>query len=116
VSLASTASIFVGEQLLIDAGLSQETVTVTAISSGTIRGVFQKNHSNGAPVNAVGVFPQGVLSSSTANQLQLIGDINGDGSLDYAQYDCDTNAGTLSRSVTPITAGAINPSQVLLQG
>ena len=116
MSLASTAAIFNGEKLLVDAGLLQETVTVTSVNSTTIRGIFQKSHASGAPVNAVGVFPQGVLSSSTATQLQLIGDINGDGTLSYAQYDCDTGAGTLSRSVSPITAAAISPSQIVLQG
>ena len=115
-TLNSTAGIFVGEKLLVDAGVAQETVTVTEVSSTTATGIFQNSHEAGAPVNAVGVFPQGVLSSSTASQLQLLGDMNGDGTLVYVQYDCDTTAGTLSRSITPVTAGAANPPQILLTG
>ena len=115
-SVASTTNIFTGEQLLIDAGLSQEIVTVTAVTSSSIKAVFQKSHASGTPVNGVGVFPQGVLSSSTESELQLIGDINGDGTLVYAQYDCDTTAGTVSRSVTALPAASMNPSQVVLQG
>ena len=115
-TLHSTAGIFVGEKLLVDAGAAQETITVTEVSSTTVTGVFQNSHDAGVPVNAVGVFPEGVLSSSSASQLQLLGDVNGDGSLVYVQYDCDTTAGTLSRSITPITADSANPPQILLTG
>jgi len=116
ITLASPASVFAGEILLVDTGLSQESVTVNSVSTSSITAVFHNNHASGAPVNAVGVLSQGILSSSTGTQLQLLGDINGDGTLVYAQYDCDTTAGTLSRSVTPITASAISPSQLLLEG
>ncbi len=116
VNLASTSGIFVGEKLLIDAGATQETVAVTAVTSTSVTGIFTASHANGAIVEAVGVFPQGILSTSTATQLQLVGDINGDGSLVYVQYDCNTAAGTLSRSNTPIASAHINASQIVLQG
>jgi len=115
-TLTSTAGIFVGEKLLVDAGVAQETITVTEVGSTTVTGIFQNSHDAGAPVNAAGVFPQGVLSSSTASQLQLLGDMNADGTLVYVQYDCDTMAGTLSRSITPITAASASPPQILLTG
>lgn len=115
-TLNSTANIFVGEQLTIDTGSYQETVQVTAISSNNITGIFTQNHSGGAPVVAQGVFPQGVLSTSTATSLQIFGDINADGTLVYVQYDCDAIAGTLSRSVTTLAPGVTtrNASQILL--
>jgi hypothetical protein len=116
VSLASAGSVFVGEKLIVDAGTSQETVAVTAINGNYVTGIFKNNHGSGAPVNAEGVFPEGILSSSTGTELRMFGDINGDGTLVYVQYDCDTGAGTLTRSTTPITSSSANPSQVLLQG
>ena len=116
VTLSSAANIFVGEQLTIDTGSPQETVQVTAISTNHITGVFTKNHNGGAPVVAQGVFPQGVLSTSTATSLQIFGDINADGTLVYVQYDCDTIAGTLSRSITTLAPGVTtqSASQILL--
>jgi len=118
VEITSTTSMYVGEKLLVDTASSQELVTVTALntSPSQITGVFNNNHLSGAVINALGVFPQGVMSSSTADQLQLFGDIHGDGSLVYIHYDCNATAGTLSRSVTPVTptVSASNASQVLL--
>jgi prepilin-type N-terminal cleavage/methylation domain-containing protein len=117
VTLSSAANIFVGELLTVDTGSSQEVVQVTALpGTNQVTGVFLQNHSSGAPVLAFGVFPQGVLSTSTANSLQLFGDINADGSLVYVRYDCDTAAGTLSRSVTTVAPGVTtrNASQILL--
>jgi len=117
VTLSSSANIFVGEQLTVDAVSLQETVQVTAIPSSTqVTGIFKQNHANGKAVVAQGVFPQGVLSTSGATSLQLFGDINGDGSLAYVRYDCDTAAGTLTRSITTIAPGvtAQNTPQILL--
>jgi len=116
VAINSTTAIFVGQKLVVDTGSSQETVTVTAIGSNTISAIFSKSHAAGAVVAGRGVFPQGVLSSSTSTSLKIFGDINADGSLVYVQYDCDTAAGTLARSVTTVTPGATtqNASQFLL--
>jgi prepilin-type N-terminal cleavage/methylation domain-containing protein len=114
VNVGSTNGMFVGEKLLIDTGDLQEVVSITAVSGTSITGIFSKNHASGVTVNATGIFPQGIMSTSTGTQLQLFGDLYGDGSLMFAQYNCDTAAGTLSRSITPITAGSINPSQVLV--
>ncbi|MFZ0819518.1 MAG: prepilin-type N-terminal cleavage/methylation domain-containing protein [Candidatus Acidiferrales bacterium] len=117
VTFTSASSIFVGEQLLVDTGFNQELVAVTSVTLNNVTGIFAKNHSNGAAINVLGVFPQGVLSSSTANQLQLVGDINGDGTLVYVEYDCNNQApgpGTLTRSVTPISAPSKNAASILL--
>ena len=117
VTISSAANIFVGEKLTVDTTSGQETVQVTAIPSSTqISGIFTKSHASGAAVVALGVFPQGVLSGSTATALKLFGDINGDGSLAYVRYDCDTAAGTLTRSITTVAPGVTvqNPPQILL--
>lgn len=115
VAISSTTGIFVGEKLLVDTGASQETVSVTSVGTGTITAVFTKSHASGALISAAGVFPQGVLSSSTATSLKIFGDINGDGEMVYVQYDCDTTAGTLARSSTAITASSISPAQIVVQ-
>lgn len=113
VPLNQANYIFLNEQLLIDAGPKEELVKVTAVSTtpSTITGIFAKDHAAGVPVNALGVFPQGILSSSTGTSLQLFGDTNADGTIYYVEYNCDTTAGTLTRSSTPITATAKNPAQ-----
>jgi Tfp pilus assembly protein PilV len=117
VAFTSASSVFVGEKLLVDVASNQELVAVTVLSSNNMTGIFATSHSNGAVVNAVGVFPQGVLSTSTANQLQLVGDINGDGTLVYVEYNCNNQSpgpGTLTRSITPITAATKNASSILV--
>jgi prepilin-type N-terminal cleavage/methylation domain-containing protein len=119
VSLASTTGIFVGEKLLVGIGSSQELVAVSAVTSTSVTSIFAQSHANGAVVNALGVFPQGVLSTSNANQLQLVGDINDDGTLVYVEYNCNNQSpgpGTLTRSITPITAVAKNQSSILVDG
>jgi hypothetical protein len=126
VNVSTTTSMFVGEQLLVDAGNNEEQVTVlTPVTATTINAVFGKAHASGATISALGVFgsgivPVGATDGSTANVLNVFGDINADGSLVYVRYTCtpgtSTAPGTLTRSVTTITPGAdtIAPSQTLL--
>ena len=124
VNVSSTTSMFVNEQLLVDAGNSEEVVTLTAVTASTIKAVFSKPHAGGAPITALGVFPSGIVppgttDGSTANVLNMFGDINADGSLVYVRYTCTpgTSAapGTLTRSVNTITPGAtVGASQTLL--
>jgi prepilin-type N-terminal cleavage/methylation domain-containing protein len=126
VTVSSTTSMFVGEQVLVDAGATtEELVTLTAVGAPTISGIFVKAHATAAPINVLGVFPSGIVpqgttDGSTANILNLVGDINADGSLVYVRYTCTpgTSAapGTLTRSVTTITPGVntLNASQTLL--
>ena len=112
VPLTMTADLFYGEKLLVDAGSAKELIT---IESDGRTAIFRRDHLLDAPVNAVGVFAQGVLLSSTANQLQMFGDINGDGTLQYVEYTYDPAAGTLSRSITPYPNIAKSPALVLLR-
>ena len=130
VNVSQATSMYVGEQLLVDAGsASEELVTLTAVTSTTMSGVFQHAHASGAPVTVLGAYPSGIVppgatdgSTSVAEPgksvLNMYGDINGDGTLVYIRYTCDTSAtpGTLTRSVTVITPGVntINTAQTLL--
>ena len=130
VNVSQATSMYVGEQLLVDAGsASEELVTLTAVTSTTMSGVFQNAHASGAPVTVLGAFPSGIVppgatDGSTSvtepgkSVLNMYGDVNGDGSLVYIRYTCDTSAtpGTLTRSVTVITPGVntINTAQTLL--
>ena len=96
--LTSVSSIFVNEKLTIDTGANQEDVTVTAVNTGTseITAIFKESHSGSAPVNAFGVFPQGVRTTSTGTLLKIFGDINGDNTNVYVEYNCSGT--TLTRS------------------
>jgi len=116
VQVASTAGMFVGQQLRVDTGSAEETVAVTALSSvpPAFSAIFSQAHTSGVLVASAGVFPQGILSSSTPTSLRLFGDINADGNLEYVRYNCDTTAGTLTRSITPVANAALSNSEVLL--
>ena len=106
VVLNSTQNIFIGEKLTVDTGSNQEVVQVAALPGfNQVTGIFKKDHANGSPVLAQGVFPHGILSASTATSLKFFGDINADGSLAYVQYDYDATAGTLTRSITTVAPG-----------
>lgn len=118
VGVSSATSMYVGEKLLIDAGASAELVTLTAVDTtlNQITAIFNNPHGNGAPLNVLGVFADGVMTSSTATQLRLFGDINADGSLVYIHYDCNPVAGTITRSVTtltPTTSASSTPDTLL---
>jgi len=112
VPLSSVDSIFAGETLIIDNDTNQETITVLAVntSASQITAVFGKNHAANETVNGIGVFPQGILSSSTGTELRLFGDINGNGTLVYIKYTCAAAPGLLSRSATVITPSAATAS------
>jgi prepilin-type N-terminal cleavage/methylation domain-containing protein len=130
VNVSQTASMYVGEQLLVDAGsANEELVTLTAVASTTMSGIFKNAHASGASVTVLGAFPSGIVpvgatdgSTSVAEPgksvLNIYGDINSDGSLVYIRYTCDTSVtpGTLTRSVTTITPGVntIAAAQTLL--
>src|SRR5579862_9840911 len=127
-TVSSATGLFVGEQLVIDAGASEETVTLTAVtaSPAAITAVFINTHSSGAAIRAEGSFASGIVpttatNGSTGNVLKLYGDINDDGNMVYVEYTCDTstdaNGGNLYRNVMSITAGskpALTPSLILL--
>jgi prepilin-type N-terminal cleavage/methylation domain-containing protein len=118
VTLNSVSSIFVGEDLIVDTNATEESVKVTAVDAGasTITAVFNLSHAANTIIRASGVFPQGILSSSTATELRIFGDINADGNITYVKYVCNPSAGTLSRSMTVVTPGTTtaNASEVLV--
>ena len=130
VNVSQAISMYVGEQLLVDAGsANEELVTLTAVASTTMSGIFKNAHASGASVTVLGAFPSGIVpvgatdgSTSVAEPgksvLNIYGDINSDGSLVYIRYTCDTSVtpGTLTRSVTTITPGVntIAAAQTLL--
>lgn len=132
-SVNSVAGMFVNEKLVVDAGQmgaglpsiyqNPETVTVTAVNSGTnqFTATFNFGHIAGAPVVVAGAFPSGIIPTnatypSTASILKMYGDINGDGNMVYVEYNCDTSTtpGNLTRSVTLLTLTLKNPPQVIL--
>jgi prepilin-type N-terminal cleavage/methylation domain-containing protein len=124
VSVTSTANMFVGEQLVIDAGQSEETVTVTAVNSATsFTANFASPHSSGVPVTVRGGFASGVVpttmtNGSTGGVLKIHGDINGDGNMVYIEYVCDTAGGNLYRNTMSFSNAppklAVNAGQILL--
>ena len=123
VTVTSTANMYAGQNLQVDNGAPQESVQITAIpSTTTLTGIFRNSHAAATPIDPSGVFPQGILSTganaSTSTQLNLMGDLNGDGTLVYVSYSCVPNSsgtGTLTRSITPLTATSLTTSVVLLQ-
>jgi type II secretory pathway pseudopilin PulG len=129
VAVSSTTSMFVNEYVLVGTAASEESVQLTGVSSSSITGVFATSHSSGAAIRVLGVAPDGIVTPSMTDGstsvkepgvgvLNLWGDLNGDGSLVYVRYTCDTTTtpGTLTRSVTTIVPGVntISSSQTLL--
>lgn len=117
VNVNNTTGFIAGEQIYVDAGPTQEFVTLKAVGAGTVTAIFGQNHNAGAQLNAIGVFPAGILPTSTTTSLKIFGDINGDGTIVYVEYNCNYVAGgvgTLTRSVTPVGTGAVNPATALV--
>jgi prepilin-type N-terminal cleavage/methylation domain-containing protein len=126
-TLSSVNGIFPNEQLTVDAGPAQETVTVTAVNAGLsqISATFASAHAIGAPVTVPGGFGTGLVppfpgfaNGSDATHLKMYGDVNGDGNMLYVEYWCDYGSGNLYRNAIPFTAGAkpaVTNSQILLR-
>lgn len=124
VAVSSVAGMFVGEQLTVGTGASEETVTVTAVDSGgsQVTAAFALAHAGGEPVAVRGGFSSGVVpttatNGSTAGVLKLFGDVNGDNTMVYVEYTCDTVNGYLYRNSMAYDAGtkpALGPALVLL--
>jgi len=120
--VTSGQGLFVGEKLVIDTGDVEETVTVTAVGADQFTANFQQMHADDVPVVVLGGFASGVVPTtmahgSTGTVLKVYGDINGDGSMVYVEYTCDTVGGNLYRSVVPFTATSkptLTVSNVLL--
>jgi prepilin-type N-terminal cleavage/methylation domain-containing protein len=122
-TVSSSSGMFVGELLVVGGGSTEETVTVTGVPSATqFTAVFANNHSSGESVQALGGFyhgivPPSVTNGSTASVLKMFGDLNGDGSMVYVEYTCDTTAGNLYRNSmnwNATTKPAVGVAQILL--
>lgn len=119
-----TKSMFVGEQVVVDAGNNAETVTITSINPtwNTFTAVFTTTHAVNAPVAVYGgirqgIIPTNVVSGSTGSVLKMVGDINSDGNLEYVEYSCDTTSRNLYRRTMAFdatTKPAITASMSLL--
>jgi prepilin-type N-terminal cleavage/methylation domain-containing protein len=122
-TVASTAGMFNGEQVIVDSGINQETVTISNVTGTQFTATFVNAHNNGVPVMAAGGFWGGVVpvaqaNGSTGTVLKLFGDINSDGNMLYIEYTCDTVGGNLYRNTMAWNAGAkpaVTPSMVLLR-
>lgn len=129
LTVTSTTGMFVGMKLTVGTGVSQETVAVTAVNSGTsvtvaslTAGENVIGQSAGAPVLVLGSFTSGVVppdmtNGSTGTVLKLYGDINDDGNMVYIEYTCDLTGKNLYRNVMAFDAAtkpALAASQILL--
>jgi hypothetical protein len=124
VQVSSTDGMFVGENLLVGSGPSEETITVTAIDfdADVITANFAVAHDAGSRVDVTGGFAAGVIpttmaNGSTGSVLKIVGDVNGDGRMVYVEYRCDLATGRLYRNVMPYDAAAkpaLTVEQVLL--
>lgn len=124
IAVSSTAGMFIGEQLLIDTGASQETVAITALDTNShqITGTFAQVHAAGAPVAVVGGFSTGIvppslMDGSNGTVLKLFGDVNSNGQMVYVEYTCDTDNMRLSRNMVAwdaATKPAWTPAMILL--
>lgn len=124
VGVTSVSGMYVGEKLLIDTGINEETVALTGIntSNSQITATFLTAHASGVPVQvfggfAAGVVPTSVANGSTGTALKIFGDVNGNGQMVYVEYQCDTAAGNLYRRSMAFNATAkpaVTPDQALL--
>jgi prepilin-type N-terminal cleavage/methylation domain-containing protein len=113
VPVSSVDGMFIGENLLIGSGASEETVTVTGMDADadppTITANFMVAHGAGERVDVTGGFSAGVIptnmvNGSTGSVLKIVGDVNGDGRMVYVEYRCDLVNGLLYRNVMPFDA------------
>ena len=124
VNVTSICGMFINEQLAVDVGASQESVTIkfingaasdptavqcllgSTVTAGTITAVFMNSHLQLATLQALGGFYEGIVPTTTTNGstaavLKLFGDINADGNMVYVEY-----------SISPacICSGTCSPS------
>ena len=128
--LPVNAKVFPGEQLVVDSGNNQETVTVTGTVAAPTA-AFINIHAANVPVTVLGGFASGVVpptaapanyaNGSTGTVLKLYGDINGDGNMVYVEYTCQqgtaANPGFLYRNQMAFDAAAkpaVDNSKILL--
>ncbi len=132
VPVDNASLFYAGEELQVDTGANQETVVVASIVDAThISGIFTKNHTSGAALYAVGTIAEGVVpppnpstydKTTCCDTLQIIGDVNGDGTLQFVEYKCDwsyvdgtgATVPSLTRSQSKITPNGAKSAAVAL--
>lgn len=122
VGVNSTDGMFLGERLIVGAGATEETVTLTGFTANSITADFAFAHVVNEPVTSTGGFAAGVIPTTMANGsdgsvLKIVGDINGNGRMVYVEYRCDLVNGRLYRNVMDFDAGAkpaLTVEQILL--
>ncbi len=149
VMLSDTARISPGDWLSVDTGINNEivqvagtTLTGACTQANQVQSIFVMNHTSPSttlpfPVNRYKLsYPAGILTSpgtSDDHDLDLFGDVNDDGTINYVTYSLATTSTppttlsingqsytlyNLMRSITPVTfkAGATkNPASPLVQ-
>jgi type II secretory pathway pseudopilin PulG len=117
LALSDASGLYAGELLTIDAGFKQEIIKLQNVSllPPQITATVVQPHLAGAAVLPSGPFAGGTLAGSSPYKLQMFGDTAGNGTLNYLEYVYAPASGLLTRSSTPIIAGAQNPRMVQLQ-
>jgi type II secretory pathway pseudopilin PulG len=118
LTVNSTDGMFLGMQLLVGAGATQETVSVANAAGGviTLASPLSFDHNANERVAAVGGFSSGVVAptetnGSTGDVLKIYGDIHDDGRMVYVEYTCDLDSGRLYRNAMPFEqAGKVAPT------
>lgn len=127
--LASVARIYPGRVLIVDTGMNQESVRVTAVdaATNTVTGMFAVNHLTPPVLVRVSdiPYPEGILLrkddaaadfavTSNGDRLRIFGDLWDDGSLRYIEYrftaGVDPCTGTLVRSDSSAFATGQDPA------
>jgi prepilin-type N-terminal cleavage/methylation domain-containing protein len=114
ITVAGTAAIIPGEIVTLDSPANQEAapMQVKSVTSTTVTfyQTIALTHASGAPVYVSGVFPGGVLSTSTASKLEMFGDLKAMGSsLVLVEYLCpSTFPGLFTRSEYDAQSASLN--------
>ena len=119
VTLTDTTGIFPGSVIIVDTGMNQEPVPLSAVthSSNTVTGLFRLDHLTGVPVRLSEVpYPEGILApikrdstgslvvdttGSNATTLKLMGDFRDDGTLRYVEYRYRSATSSATACSTP---------------
>ena len=120
VTLADSTGIYPGSVLIVDTGMDQEPVPLSAVthSSNQVTGLFRVDHATGVPVRLSDVpYPEGVLApvtrdpstgdtiantaGSNATTLKMMGDFRDDGTLRYVEYRYRSATSSTTACSTP---------------
>ena len=120
VTLADSTGIFPGSVLIVDTGMDQEPVPLSAVthSSNQVTGLFRVDHAATSPVRLSDVpYPEGILApvtrdlstgntianttGSNATTLKLMGDFRDDGTLRYVEYRYRSATSSTTACTTP---------------